>query len=164
MQTTAQQMSSTAEETSRQSASVASASDQAATNVETVAVTAEELSASIVEIGRQVDQAANIASNAAAEAESTNTTVHDLATAAAKIGDVVQKVALARWSRTFSGTVSSGVPILQAIEITGKTAGNHVVEKAMADGTASGKSGGTIAAPPDAAGASSAPRVVRTRL
>ena len=34
-----------------------------------------------------------------------------------KIGDVVQKVALARWSRTFSGTVASGVPMLQAIKL-----------------------------------------------
>ena len=41
-----------------------------------------------------------------------------------KIGDTVQKIALARWSRTFSALVSSGVPILQAIEITGQTAGN----------------------------------------
>ncbi|MGN6188174.1 MAG: type II secretion system F family protein [Conexibacter sp.] len=64
-----------------------------------------------------------------------------------KIGPVVQKVALARWSRTLSSLVASGVPILQAIEITGKTAGNHVVEKAMEDVTASVKSGGTISAP-----------------
>ena len=42
-----------------------------------------------------------------------------------KIGDIVQKVALARWSRTFSGLVAAGVPMLQAIEITGKTAGNR---------------------------------------
>jgi type IV pilus assembly protein PilC len=33
----------------------------------------------------------------------------------ARVGDVVQKVALARWSRTFAGTVASGVPILQSI-------------------------------------------------
>ena len=35
-----------------------------------------------------------------------------------------QKVALARWSRTFSGTVSSGVPILQSIKLVGQTSGN----------------------------------------
>jgi type IV pilus assembly protein PilC len=64
-----------------------------------------------------------------------------------KIGPVVQKIALARWSRTLSSLVASGVPILQAIEITGRTAGNHVVEKAMEDVTASVKSGGTISAP-----------------
>jgi type IV pilus assembly protein PilC len=64
-----------------------------------------------------------------------------------KIGPVVQKIALARWSRTLSSLVASGVPILQAIEITGRTAGNAVVEKAMEEVTASVKSGGTISAP-----------------
>ena len=64
-----------------------------------------------------------------------------------KIGPVVQKIALARWSRTLSSLIASGVPILQAIEITGRTAGNSVVEKAMAEVTASVKAGGTIAAP-----------------
>jgi type IV pilus assembly protein PilC len=65
----------------------------------------------------------------------------------AKIGDVVQKVALARWSRTFSGAVSSGVPMLQAIKLTGETAGNIVIEEAMDDVYTSVKRGGTIAAP-----------------
>ncbi len=65
----------------------------------------------------------------------------------AKIGDVVQKVALARWSRTFSGTVASGVPILQSIQITGETSGNTVIEEAMEDVYASVKSGGSIAGP-----------------
>jgi type IV pilus assembly protein PilC len=65
----------------------------------------------------------------------------------AKIGDVVQKVALARWSRTFSGTISSGVPILQAIEISGQTAGNSVIKDAMSDVYASVKRGGSIAGP-----------------
>ncbi|MET0558261.1 MAG: type II secretion system F family protein [Solirubrobacterales bacterium] len=67
-----------------------------------------------------------------------------------KIGDVIQKVALARWSRTFSGAVSSGVPMLQAIKLTGETAGNVVVEQAMDDMYASVKKGGTLAAPIDA--------------
>jgi type IV pilus assembly protein PilC len=64
-----------------------------------------------------------------------------------KIGTIVQKVALARWSRTLSALTTAGVPILQALEITGKTAGNTVIEKAMADVIANVKSGGTIAAP-----------------
>ena len=64
-----------------------------------------------------------------------------------KIGTVVQKVALARWSRTLSSLVSAGVPILQALEITGKTAGNAMIERAMHDVTASVKSGGTITTP-----------------
>jgi type IV pilus assembly protein PilC len=64
-----------------------------------------------------------------------------------KIGEVVQKVAIARWSRTLSALTSAGVPIMQAIEITGKTAGNAVLERAMGDVITSVKSGGTIAAP-----------------
>jgi type IV pilus assembly protein PilC len=65
----------------------------------------------------------------------------------AKIGDVVQKVALARWSRTFSGTVAAGVPILQSIKITGQTSGNTVIEKAMDDVYDSVKRGGSLAKP-----------------
>jgi type IV pilus assembly protein PilC len=65
----------------------------------------------------------------------------------AKIGDVIQKVALARWSRTFSGSVAAGVPMLQAIKLTGETAGNIVLEQAMADVYASAKRGGSLAAP-----------------
>jgi type IV pilus assembly protein PilC len=64
-----------------------------------------------------------------------------------KIGDVIQKVALARWSRTFAGSVSAGVPMLQAIQLTGETAGNIVVEKAMEDMYTSVKQGGSLAAP-----------------
>jgi type IV pilus assembly protein PilC len=64
-----------------------------------------------------------------------------------RIGDIVRKVALARWSRTFSGTIASGVPILQAINISGETAGNAVIQKAMDDVYASAKGGGSIAQP-----------------
>ena len=64
-----------------------------------------------------------------------------------KIGDTVQKIALARWSRTFSALYSAGVPIMQAIEVTGQTAGNAVVDRAMSAVIESVKSGGSIAAP-----------------
>jgi type IV pilus assembly protein PilC len=64
-----------------------------------------------------------------------------------KIGDVIQKVALARWSRTFSGSVSAGVPMLQAIKLTGETAGNVVIERAMEDVYLSVKQGGSLAGP-----------------
>jgi type IV pilus assembly protein PilC len=64
-----------------------------------------------------------------------------------KIGDIVQKVALARFSRTFSALISAGVPMLEAIDITGRTSGNRVIEKAMDEIRESVKSGGTIAAP-----------------
>ena len=65
--------------------------------------------------------------------------------APAKIGTVVQKVALARWSRTLSSLTTAGVPTLEAIEVTGRTAGNHVVEAAMQTVHDSVQSGGTIA-------------------
>jgi type IV pilus assembly protein PilC len=65
----------------------------------------------------------------------------------AQIGSVIHKIALARWSRTFAGLVHAGVPILQAIQITGKTAGNSGLERAMEDVYESVKRGGTIAEP-----------------
>jgi type IV pilus assembly protein PilC len=65
----------------------------------------------------------------------------------AHIGDVIQKAALARWSRTFSGTVASGVPLLQSIKITGQTGGITQIERSMDDVYASVRSGGTIAHP-----------------
>jgi methyl-accepting chemotaxis protein len=92
MQVTAQQMSVTAEETTRQSTSVATASDEASANVQTVAATAEELSVSIAEIGRQVTQSTRIAANAVEEAETTNDTVLGLSEAASKIGEVVNLI------------------------------------------------------------------------
>lgn len=64
-----------------------------------------------------------------------------------KIGDIVQKIALARWSRTLSALVSAGVPLMQALEITGQTAGNWCIEKAMGDVIESVRQGGTIADP-----------------
>jgi type IV pilus assembly protein PilC len=64
-----------------------------------------------------------------------------------KIGDIVQKIALARFSRTFSGLIAAGVPMLESIEITGKTSGNVVIEKAMYEVRESVKRGGTLTAP-----------------
>ena len=64
-----------------------------------------------------------------------------------KIGGIVQKVALARFSRTFSGLIAAGVPMLEAIEITGKTSGNKVVEMAMDDVRDSVKRGGSLTQP-----------------
>jgi type IV pilus assembly protein PilC len=64
-----------------------------------------------------------------------------------KIGNIVQQVAVARWSRTLSSLTAAGVPLLLALEITGKTAGNVAVEEAMEGVIASVKRGGTIAAP-----------------
>src|SRR4051812_14338790 len=64
-----------------------------------------------------------------------------------KIGDIVQKVALARFTRTFSGLIAAGVPMLEAIDITGKTSGNRVIEMAMEDVRESVKRGGSLTQP-----------------
>jgi type IV pilus assembly protein PilC len=49
----------------------------------------------------------------------------------AKIGDVVSKVAMARFSRTLGTLVAAGVDIISALEITGTTSGNWVVEQSL---------------------------------
>jgi type IV pilus assembly protein PilC len=64
-----------------------------------------------------------------------------------KIGGIVQKVALARFTRTFSGLIAAGVPMLEAIDITGKTSGNKVIEMAMEDVRESVKRGGSLPQP-----------------
>jgi type IV pilus assembly protein PilC len=48
-----------------------------------------------------------------------------------KIGDVVLKVSLARFSRTLSTLIASGVDVIKALEITGQTAGNYVIEQVL---------------------------------
>src|SRR5688500_10406007 len=47
------------------------------------------------------------------------------------IGDILRKVAVARFSRTLSTLLSSGVPILQSLEITAKTSSNTVIEESI---------------------------------
>jgi type IV pilus assembly protein PilC len=64
-----------------------------------------------------------------------------------KIGAIVQQVAVARWSRTLASLTAAGVPLLLALDITGRTGGNVVVEEAMEGVITSVKRGGTIAAP-----------------
>lgn len=48
-------------------------------------------------------------------------------------GDLIQKSSVARMSRTLSTLLSSGVGLIEAIEISSRTAGNYVIEKALAD-------------------------------
>lgn len=63
------------------------------------------------------------------------------------IGGVLRKVAVARFSRTLGTMLSSGVPILEALEIVARTAGNLVVERAILKTKASIAEGKTIAEP-----------------
>jgi type IV pilus assembly protein PilC len=64
-----------------------------------------------------------------------------------KIGDTVLKVTMARFSRTLSTLVAAGVDIIKALEITGQTAGNWVIESALAGVRAKVHEGVPIAQP-----------------
>jgi methyl-accepting chemotaxis protein len=92
LESAAQTMTSTAEETSRQSAAVAAATEQASANVQTVASASEELSSSVKEIARQVEKSSQISDRAVTEADRTNRQVQALAESAKKIGDVVDLI------------------------------------------------------------------------
>jgi type IV pilus assembly protein PilC len=63
------------------------------------------------------------------------------------IGQIIKKLAVARFSRTLGTLIASGVPILQAIEITGQAAGNAVIENAMVNVQQSVKEGQSITKP-----------------
>ena len=63
------------------------------------------------------------------------------------LGNVLKKIAVARFCRTLGTLVSSGVPILEALEITAKTAGNAIVEDAIMSTRKSIEEGKTIADP-----------------
>lgn len=62
-------------------------------------------------------------------------------------GDLLRKTAVARFTRTLSTLVSSGVPILDALAITARTAGNKVVERAVLATRISISEGRTISEP-----------------
>ncbi len=63
------------------------------------------------------------------------------------LGGVLRKIAVARFCRTLGTLVSSGVPILEALEITAKTSGNAVVEDAIMSTRRSIEEGKTISEP-----------------
>lgn len=63
------------------------------------------------------------------------------------LGLVLRKIAVARFCRTLATLVSSGVPILEALEITAKTAGNAIVEDAIMATRKSIEEGKTISEP-----------------
>ena len=63
------------------------------------------------------------------------------------LGDVLRKSAVSRFTRTLGTLISSGVSILDGLEITAKTAGNRVISDAIMASRASIAGGDTIAAP-----------------
>ncbi len=71
---------------------VAAASEEASTNVQSVASATEELTSSVNEISRQVQESARMANEAVDQARKTNDRVGELSKAAARIGDVVELI------------------------------------------------------------------------
>ena len=63
------------------------------------------------------------------------------------LGSVLRKIAVARFSRTLSTLITSGVPILEALTITAKTAGNAIIEQAIMKTRSSVEQGKTIVEP-----------------
>jgi methyl-accepting chemotaxis protein len=82
-------LTSTAEHAQELTTAVAAASEEASTNVQSVASATEELSSSVTEISRQVQQSARMANEAVDQARKTNDRVGALSKAAGRIGDVV---------------------------------------------------------------------------
>jgi methyl-accepting chemotaxis protein len=85
-------LTSNAERSQQMTTVVAAASEQASSNVRSVALATEEMTSSVNEIGRQVQTSANIANDAVQQARKTNDRVAELAKAAARIGDVVELI------------------------------------------------------------------------
>jgi type IV pilus assembly protein PilC len=79
--------------------------------------------------------------------ESGQSVIDALLLKAPVFGPLIRKVAVARFTRTLGTLVSSGVPILEGLRITAKTAGNKVVERAVLATRAAVTAGRTIAEP-----------------
>jgi methyl-accepting chemotaxis protein len=81
-----------ADSTQQLSGIVASASEEASSNVQAVASATEELSSSVGEIGRHVQESSNISAQAVQQAQKTDARINELSQAAARIGDVVKLI------------------------------------------------------------------------
>ncbi len=92
MQANAETMAHLAEQTARQTTSVASSSDQATANAEAVSASARELGGSIADISRQVAEQARLATEAAEAAARSDAEVKALAQKAEEIGKVIELI------------------------------------------------------------------------
>ena len=92
MRNDAQALSANAEQTKRQTVSVAGASTSAADRVSSVASAADEMAASIEEISRHITESSAIAGSAVHEAETTNDAMSGLTDAASRIDQVVELI------------------------------------------------------------------------
>ena len=73
--------------------------------------------------------------------------VDDLILKAPVFGDLIRKTAVARFTRTMATMMASGVPILEALEIVAKTAGNKTIESAIMKTRTALSQGKTLAEP-----------------
>jgi methyl-accepting chemotaxis protein len=85
-------LTKTASTTEQLSGLVATASDEASSNVQAVAFAAEELSASVSEVGRHVQESSRIAKDAVEQAARTDVRINELFQASQRIGDVVKVI------------------------------------------------------------------------
>ncbi|MDQ0358610.1 methyl-accepting chemotaxis protein [Rhodoplanes tepidamans] len=82
----------TAETTQGLATRVASASEQASSNVQSVASASNEMASSVHEISRQVQESSRIANEAVRQAEKTDSRINELSQAASRIGDVIKLI------------------------------------------------------------------------
>lgn len=68
------------------------------------------------------------------------------------VGELVRKMAVSRFSRTFGTLISSGVPMMRSLEIVGETSGNMVIAKAVENARNSIREGQKVSAPLAASG------------
>jgi methyl-accepting chemotaxis protein len=92
LETSATTLTRTAEQTQQLSGRMEAASEEASSNVKSVAAAAEEMTASIVEISRQVRESNRIAGEAVNQAVVTDARINELSKAALRIGDVVNLI------------------------------------------------------------------------
>ncbi|UFS75932.1 methyl-accepting chemotaxis protein [Tardiphaga sp. 37S4] len=92
LEASASTLTSTADRSQQLTTVVATASEEASTNVQSVASATEEMASSITEIGRQVQESARIANEAVDQAQKTNDRVGELSKAAGRIGAVVELI------------------------------------------------------------------------
>jgi methyl-accepting chemotaxis protein len=92
LETSAGTLTANAERAQELTTMVAAASEEASTNVQSVASATEQLSSSVTEISRQVQESARMANEAVGQARITNDRVSELSKAASRIGDVVELI------------------------------------------------------------------------
>jgi methyl-accepting chemotaxis protein len=92
LETSAGRLTANAERAQELTTMVAAASEEASTNVQSVASATEQLSSSVNEISRQVQESARMATEAVGQARITNDRVSELSKAASRIGDVVELI------------------------------------------------------------------------